>query len=185
MNMKRILVFALPVIVFSASFFSCDSTKTPQEYLREEKKAIERYIDQNGIVVLNNYPADSTFKEKEYFRTNDGLYFHVTDPGTGNKARMGNEVCVRFDYFFDIKNYVGGDTTKSTLSYTYLPIVFRYGISGSYDAYYACNGWAIPLTYVKEGAIIDLIIPSALGSQSNSNSYRPIFYKSLHYTKFK
>jgi hypothetical protein len=184
--MKNIFLFALSLIVLSIVSFSCDNTKTPQEYLREEKKAIERYIDNNGIVVLPTYPSDSIFKEKEYFRTSDGLYFHVTNQGTGNKVRpLLDEVLVRFDYYFDVKSYVGGDTTKSTLPYTQFPIEFNYGISGSYDSYFACNGWARPLDYVKEGAIIDIIIPSALGSQSNSSAYRPVFYKNLHYSKFK
>jgi hypothetical protein len=184
--MRKILLFALSLVVFSIAFSSCDTSKTPQEYLREEKKAIERYINQNGIVVLNSYPSDSIFKEKEYFKTSDGLYFHVVDPGNGKHVRpYVDEVQVRFDYFFNIKNYVGGDTTRSTLPYTYFPLGFRYGISGSYDTYYACNGWAIPLTYVTEGAIIDIIIPSALGSSSNSNSYVPVFYKNLYYSKFK
>jgi hypothetical protein len=184
--MRKIFLFTLFLVVLSIALSSCDNTKTPQEYLREEKKAIERYIDSNGIVVLNSYPTDSVFEENEYFRTSDGLYFHVTNPGMGNKVRpMVDEVMVRFEYYFDVKSYVSGDTTKSTLYYTQFPIEFRYGISGTYDAYYACNGWAIPLTYVNEGAIIDIIIPSALGSQSNSSAYRPIFYKNLHYSKFK
>jgi hypothetical protein len=184
--MKKIFLLALSLIVLSVAFSSCDNTKTPQEYLREEKKAIERYIERNGIVVLGAYPADSIFKEKEYFRTSDGLYFHVTNPGNGKKVRpLVDEVTVRFDYYFNVKDYIGGDTTKTSLPYTYFPIVFKYGISGSYDAYFACNGWAVPLTYVSEGAIIDIIIPSALGSQSNSNAYVPVFYKNLHYTKFR
>jgi hypothetical protein len=184
--MKNIFLFALSLITLSVASSSCDSTKTPQEYLREEKKAIERYIDNNGIAVLDTYPSDSVFKENEYFRTNDGLYFHVTNPGKGNKVRpMVDEVCVRFEYYFYVKSYVAGDTTKSTLYYTQFPIEFRYGISGTYDAYHACNGWAIPLAYINEGAIIDIIIPSALGSQSNSSNYVPVFYKNLYYSKFK
>jgi FKBP-type peptidyl-prolyl cis-trans isomerase len=174
-------------------FSSCDNTKTPQEYLREEKKAIERYLERNKIEVLGTYPADSTFKENQYFRTSDGLYFHVTDPGRNDKVTGGTEVTVRFEYFFDVKNYIAGDTARSYLPYTYFPFVFKYGIPNSFrygmpesfDTSFGCNGWIIPLTYVKEGAIIDVIIPSALGSQSNSNAYRPVFYKNLQYTTFK
>jgi hypothetical protein len=120
------------------------------------------------------------------------LYFHVTDLGKGNNVTLGKEVTVRFDYYFDIKSFVAGDTTLSTLPYTYFPFAFKYGISGSFrygqdisDTNFGCNGWVIPLTYIKEGAVIDVIIPSALGSQSNSNAYRPIFFKNLHYTTFK
>ncbi|MDR0505990.1 MAG: DUF4827 domain-containing protein [Dysgonamonadaceae bacterium] len=184
--MRKIFIFILSWGILFVALFSCSKTKTPQEYLREEKRAIERYLERNNIQVTAEYPQNRSFAENEYFRTNDGLYIHVVDSGNGKKVRpMIDDVSVRFDYFFDVKVFVGGDTTTYMLPYTYFPVSFRYGITSSYDGYYSCNGWAIPLNYVSEKAIIDLIIPSSLGSQSDNNAYIPRFYKNLQYTKFK
>jgi hypothetical protein len=184
--MKKKYFFTLSfVLIFPFVFFSCDNAKTPQEYLREEKKAIERYINQNKINVINYFPEDRPFAENEYFRTNEGLYFRVVKSGNGKKVNYGKKekVMVRFDYYFEIKTYVGGDTTQYKANYTQFPMSFRYGI-GSYSGL-ACEGWEIPLLYVTEGAIVDLIIPSSLGSQNDKISYLPVFYGNLEYTHFK
>jgi hypothetical protein len=187
--MRKIFFFTLFIVLWFVVFSSCDNTKTAQEYLREEKKAIERYIDRNGIAVVTDYlsafeTGTTGFTSNKYFRTNEGLYIHVIDSGNGKRAKpLLNEVMVRFNYYFEIKTYVGGDTTKYSLPYTQFPIEFKYG-TGIYNSY-ACTGLAIPLSYMGENAIIDLIVPSSLGTQSDNTSYRPIFYKNLRYTKFR
>jgi hypothetical protein len=160
-----------------------------QEYIREEKKTIERYILSQKIDVLNEYPKDSVFKENQYYKTSDGLYLHVVDNGnTSRRAKTFDEILLRFDHFVYIKNYVSGATDSISLSYIYLPITFRYGVTGSYasdPAGLACNGFAIPLSYVGEGAVVNLIIPSELGNTTDNSSFAPVFYKNLKYTKFR
>ena len=182
--MQRIHFYSLLIVTLFVTLYSCDNTKTPQEYLREEKKAMDRFISRNDIKVLNEYPEDGVFQENEYFRTPDGLYFHVVDSGNGKRVRpLVDNVMVRFDHYLDVKQYVSGDTTKYKLSYAYFPIEFRYGIPGSYGDF-ACNGWAVPLSYIGEEAIIDILIPSSLGASSDNSAYRAVFYKNLKYTRF-
>jgi FKBP-type peptidyl-prolyl cis-trans isomerase len=198
--MRKIYFFTLSVIFLMVAFSACDKTKTPQEYLREEKKAIDRFIDRQGIKIVDIKTIEDYTRYMEkgvennvYFKTNDQLYFHVVDPGNGKQIKAGDEVQVRLHhpdeplsyptgYYVDIKTYVSGDTIKY---YSYDPFSFQYGVSGSYDGYYSCDGWAIPLSFVKEGAIVNLIIPSSLGASSNSNSYRAVYFENLHYIHFK
>jgi hypothetical protein len=187
--MKSKFLFILSITGLFLAISSCDNTKTAQEYLREEKKAIERYINNKGITVVSDYMSafkhgENGFDENKYFLTKEGLYIHVVDSGNGKRANLSDLILVRFDHYYDIKNYVGGDTTKYIVSYSQFPLEFKYGL-GSYTDYYTCNGWAIPLSYMGEEAIIDLIIPSSLGSQSDNSSYRPVFYKNLKYSKFR
>ncbi|MDR1436753.1 MAG: DUF4827 domain-containing protein [Candidatus Symbiothrix sp.] len=187
MKVKFFLI--LSITGLSLAISSCNDAKTAQEYLREEKKAIERYIDTQGIKVVSDYlqafeSGKTGFAENSYFLTKEGLYIHVVDSGNGKRAEMLSEILTRFDYYFDVKTYVSGDTSRYSVSYLLLPIEFKYGM-GTYTGYYACNGWAIPLSYMGEDAVVDLIIPSSLGSQSDNSSYRPVFYKNLHYTKFR
>ena len=185
--MRKVVVFILSFILLIGISISCDNSKSMQEYIREEKKAIERYILSQRIEVLDEYPQDSVFKENQYYKTSEGLYMHVVDPGnTERRIQTYGEVLLRFDYMYYIKNYVSGSTDSIAISYVYFPIEFRYGISYSIDPTgLACAGFAIPLSYVGEGAVVDLIIPSELGNTNDNGSFAPVFYKNLKYTKFR
>jgi hypothetical protein len=183
---KKSLIFVLLAPVFSGVFFSCNDQKSLQEMLREEKKAIERFIDRNGFVVLDTYPKDSIFGEKEYYKTNEGLYIHVVQKGTSKRVKAPENVTVRFEYQHDVRDAARGDTTSIVKPSLLYPFSFVYGISATYSDMSSpvCVGWVIPLSYVGEDAIVDIIIPSSIGSYSDSNSIIPVFYKNLHYTSF-
>jgi hypothetical protein len=180
--MKKCYNLAILFFLFAGVFISCSNQKTIQDYLREEKKAIERYISRNNIVVLENYPANRVFKPNEYYKTNEGLYIHVVDSG-GQKITPYVDVTVRFDSIYYMK-----DTTKISWSDTYnlYPYEFRYGATQTYSVSSSpvCMGWVIPLRYVGELGKVDLIIPSSLGSSSDSNRFTPLVYKGLKYTNF-
>ncbi|MCL1938179.1 MAG: DUF4827 domain-containing protein [Candidatus Azobacteroides sp.] len=187
--MRKTIVFVLSFTTLAVANIACDKQKTVQEYLREERKAIERYIDRQGIEITATYPKGA-FKANEYFKTNEGLYIHVVDSGNGRRVKpLVDRIQVRFDYLYYIKTYVSGKTDSTVLPFYYFPQEFIYGQSGSYgkNSYdFSCEGWAIPLAYMGEGAIVDLIIPSALGT-SYDNSYpnfNAVFYKNLTYTEF-
>jgi len=190
--MRKTVIFVLSFTTLVVVNIACNKQKSTQEYLREEKKAIERYIDREGIIVVTTYPKSTypngQFKANEYFKTNEGLYIHVVDSGNGQRVKLREEVQVRFDYMYYVKTFVSGDTSRLTLPFYYFPQQFIYGQSnyGKSSADLSCDGWAIPLAYVGEGAIVDLIIPSALGT-SYDNSYpnfNTVFYRNLTYTKF-
>ena len=185
--MKKTVLFILSFILLGFINIACDNSKTMQEWIREEKKAIERYIVMEKIEVLNEYPEDSIFRGNQYYKTNEGLYMRVVERGdTARRVQVYDEVLVRFDYMYYVKSYVAGRTDSIVLNYLYLPISFRYGISYNSDPTgLSCSGFSIPLTYVGEGAVVDLIIPSELGSSSDNSSFAPVFYKNLKYTKFR
>lgn len=182
--MKKVIYLLLSLIVLTA-VSSCNKQKTVQEILREQQKAIDLLIDRNDFVILKEYPKNGIFKEKEFYLTSDGLYIHVSDTGNGRKVTpMKDVVTVRFNYCFIVQDYIDGtDTLLYRPSYLEMPFEFRYGITGSYTRM-ACNGWAYPLEYVTEGAIVDLIIPSKLGSSSDESAYYARFFKDLQYTSF-
>lgn len=183
--MKKWALGVVLITIISCISSSCSSNKSLQELLTEERKAIDKFISMNDFVILKDYPKDGVFKEKEYFRTTDGLFFHVVDSGNGTRAQLLNDVSVRCAYYQYIKDVAGGDSSVYYLN-PYSPFSFVYGISQTYSVSYSpvCQGWVIPLSYVGEGAILDVIIPSALGSSDDNYSVTPLFYKNLRYTKF-
>jgi len=185
--MRKTVIFILSFILIGF-IHSCDNKKSMQEYIREEKKAIERYILSERIEVLNKYPEDSIFNENQYFKTSEGLYMNVVDRGnTDHRAQpLRDLIIVRFDYLYEIKAYVSG-TTDSIVYKGDSPIEFQYDRNYriiSDRTGYACPGFAIPLKYIGEGAVVNLIIPSELGSTYDNNRFAPVFYRNLKYTKF-
>ena len=187
--MKKTSIFVISSIVLLIGLLggSCNKQKSLQERLQEEKRAISRYIDRNNLVVLNEYPKDGVFKEKEFFKTSDGLYIHVVDSGNGRRAvPFLDEVTVRFSYRHDILISDSSIIWWSNSGWVN-PFSFIYGLSQSYTpsgSTYECVGWVIPLAYVGEHALVDLIIPSAMGSSNDNGLINPVFYKGLTYTKF-
>ena len=174
------------VIVFCISF-SCKENKTLQELLQEERKAIDRFISMNDLNILKDYPIDGVFNEKDYYKTNEGAFFQVVDSGNGKRVQLLNDVSVRCDYVQDIKDVVRGDTSRWLPSpLPYEPISFVYGIPQTYSAYNSsvCQAWVIPLEFVGENAVLNMIVPSSVGSYGDNNSITPVFYKNLKYTRF-
>jgi len=159
--------------------------KNLETLIQEEHEYIVRYISINNLVVLTEYPQNSVFKEKEYYRTSDGLFFHVVDSGNGTRVQLLNDVSVRYDYCQYVKDAESGDTTRHVFP-SGLPYSFVYGISQTYSSTVSpvCPAWVIPLSYVGENAVVDMIIPSSLGSYNDNMNVMPMFYKNLRYTRF-
>ena len=180
--------------------FSCKEGKSLQELIKDEKVAIERFTKMNNFQLLYEERNDEFPKykwpENLYYKTRDGLYIHVVDSGNGRRAKLLDEVSVRYEYFQFVKDVAQGDTTKlpfpwysNYLSYPPAlgqPYYFTYGISQTYmsNSSPMCQAWVIPLMYVGEGAILNLIVPSSVGSSVDYNSITPVFYKNLRYTRF-
>ena len=176
--MNKLFLFVLAF--FTASiFFGCSKTKTAQELLQDEKKAIDRFIKENDFHITTD--TAEMYKDKVYFKTKEGLYIHVIDSGgNGNKAVYNQEVLVRFKGLIYFKD----DTIRySNMAAESAPTTFRYGNSSSYSGL-ACDGWAIGLNLVSENAEVSLIVPSTLQPYSDQTSYSPQYYGFLKY-RFK
>ena len=196
--MKKGALFIISLIIISFISSSCNQSKSLQELIQEEQKAIDKFIIMNDFVILKNYPSNGVFKENEYYKTPDGLFFQVVDSGNGKRAPLFADISIRFDYSQDIKNVVSGDTLKYYYPFTrsyyyyspyisvYQPYSFIYGRPQTYQNSNTpvCQAWVIPLSYVGENAVINMIVPSSIGSYDDNSAITPIFYKNLRYTKF-
>lgn len=191
--MKRSFYF-LMIMCVAFVVASCDKTKSYTERLKEERKAIDRLIDREGIRVLKNYPADGVFQENEYVKLDNDVYLNVIDSGNGERAVLGKtKVLCRFI----ANDIIQTDTTTlmvDNLSSLYnniwgFPTEFVYGYnvySGSNYQYapdsFVGEGLASGLYHVGDGAIVKLIVPFKRMSNTYQRSYTPIYFSRVRYT---
>ena len=69
-NILLILCAALVAI-------SCSKTKSYTDMLKDEKKAINRLIDENDFEILKDFPEDSVFKENQFVELENGTYLNI------------------------------------------------------------------------------------------------------------
>ena len=78
-NILLILCAALVAI-------SCSKTKSYTDMLKDEKKAINRLIDENDFEILKDFPEDSVFKENQFVELENGTYLNIIEKGTSQRA---------------------------------------------------------------------------------------------------
>jgi hypothetical protein len=192
--MKKIISVTIIAVCFC--FFilpSCDDTETYADKLKKERSAINRFLSAMQIKVIEEYPKDRLFEEKEFFLDpNSGVYFHVIDSGNGRKATAGRTVYVRYKQTGSM--IVASSTEDFTDSNTATPqdyLYFTYGDATTYIDYtasstysnymYKSEGVIAPLKYLGDSAIVQLIVPFKVGSGYQQSSYEAIYFGWLFY----
>lgn len=184
--MKKVF-YALIVIAILPIVFSCSDDENIGVLSQED--IMHRFIKSQGIVVLDEYPEKHNFDKNEYYRTHQDLYIQVVDLGSETVVKPYDRVFVRFNYSINVNSYMVGVKDTMMMPSPELPMQFKYeGIYANYDSTdpnnYSCKGWAIPLDFVYEGSVVNLIIPSKFGCEKDRTDGVARFYKNLTYTKF-
>ncbi|MBN2661924.1 MAG: DUF4827 domain-containing protein [Tannerellaceae bacterium] len=165
-NILLILCAALTVV-------SCgDKTKSYTDMLNAQEKAIETFIQEKGIKVLDEYPANGVFKENEFVLLDNDVYMNVIDSGNGTRAVLSKTtVLTRFR-----GNLMVTDTASfENFSSWKFPVEFKYGNYGTavdnnaFNAFLS-EGLGTPLQYVGDRAKVKLIVPFQAGSTQGTYS---------------
>lgn len=192
--MKKIVSGFCLLIGLCIAFSACSKSETYADKVKKERKIINRFISENNIKLLYSYPKNHKFAENEFYVDISGVYINVVDSGNGKRANASNfaEVSYRF---WDTKVLYTG-SKADTLVVTndvggQQPVTFEYGRettyqsanSESYAYSYLSPGVVAPLKYVGENAIVRLIVPFTAGSTYQMQTYLPIYYGKVKYTK--
>lgn len=190
--MKKIIGVIFAFMGFAILFSACGG-ETYADKLKKEKKAINRFIDDNGIRVLYEYPSDNVFAENEYYKdASTGIYFRVINPGNDDKPSKQRKTDVYLRYE-NIINMLTGDTLALN-NQQGIYMTFQYGVSSTYSVsstssvyasqmyYFLSQACVIPLDYgLGNNAEVSLIVPFASGSTYQQSSYVPLYYQVLRY----
>lgn len=194
--MRKIIGFIFASIIVTIAFSACNNDETYADKLKNEEKAIDRFIKDRGIVVLNTFPSDTVFAENEFYRDEEsGIYVRVINKGnTSNMASKTNPQTQVLFRFYDTELFATEDTVKYSNNTQMDPFQFVYGDANTYNyADYSSDyskylflspGCAFPLEYVGEMGEVSVIVPFANGSSYQQGNYQPIYYGRIQYTKF-
>ena len=180
------LSFGLFILV-CVSFGACSKSETYADKVKAERKNIKRFLNERNIVVLDNYPSDSVFKENEFYLDPSGVYINVIDSGNGKRAGVNNRAEVSYRFWdtsvLPVTDTITNNDAVQPLSFTYGRVgTYQTQVTGSYGYAYLSTGVTIPLKYVGENAVVRLIIPFAQGSTYQNQAYCAIYYGKLKYT---
>lgn len=173
----------LMIVCVALSILSCSKTKSYTDMLKDERKAIERLIDDEGIKLLGEFPKDSVFQDNEFFKLSNEVYINIVDLGGANKAVSGKtEVLARFDasYFMDDTTRISNYGPNSNGLY---PMEFKYGHStaSGYASYLISEGLQTGLQYVGHKGKVKLIIPFKRGSSTDMQGGDPVYIRIIEY----
>lgn len=171
---KRIIFIAFIFAALSMQI-ACNKTKTYTDYLKDENKAIDKFIKAEGIRVLEDFPADKKFGKKEfYLDPASGVYYHIIDSGNGERITPGDEIYIRFT---GMKFFMTEDTASYSNINAHTPETLVFGNTSSYTSL----GWIIPLQYVGDSASVRMIVPFNAGTSYAKSNYQPAYYEKIFY----
>ncbi len=202
--MKKISILFVSVFLLGLIFQSCNNGKTYAEMKKEEKEAIQRYIEKQNINVISletflEQDTVTNVEKNEYVLIPDkGVYMQIVKRGEGEVLEDGSyNILARY-----VEEKILSDGTTDTLSLNTLsnfsphPDEFRLTksgdsysgtfISGIMSTYYSSavpGGWLLPFSYIKVGRQISgrskvkLIVPHSQGQITASGSVFPCFYE--------
>ena len=206
--MKKTSALLMAAGALGLFFGSCSNSKTYAEMKKEEKQAIQRFIDLQGIKVISEkefLAQDTTTNvdENEYVLFSEsGVYMQVSQRGNGEILEDGRyEMLARYleceindDGSLDtltlnnIMNVsVNPDEFTLTVSGTSYSASFSTGMMASYwSSTSVPSGWLVPFKYIKPGRTIagrskiKLIVPHSEGTSNASMYVMPCYYDIIY-----
>lgn len=173
--MKKVLLTLFVGIAAIGIFSSCNKGKTYAQRLNDERKIIERFIDKEGIKVLNEYPKDSIFKENEfYLDMASGVYYNVMNAGSGRRIKTGEEIYIRFK---DLEYPYSADTVNYSNFGNLQPETLIFGNPTTYVS----TAWIVPIRNIGDGAKVKMIVPFKAGLASDQSAFRTAYYGRIDY----
>ena len=199
--MRKGILFFCSLFVL-AIFFACDNTKTYAERLADEKKAIQKFISARGYktITQEEFEKDTITGENTFVMLADGIYLNIVNRGSENPEdtiKSGQNVVVRFTEYDIMKEEItpASNYKNPIEGLNSYPDMFRFEQSGTtlfgrfitgemgvgsnmvnnYSTIVPA-GWLLPLKYIRDGAHIQLIVPSKMGQSFAVERVYPFYY---------
>lgn len=200
--MKKFYVVLIALTGLLVTFTSCNKRKTYAELLSEERDAIEKFIRDSNLVILNEFPTNGIFQRKQFYKDpNSGVYFNIIDRGDveldaqgkiveSSRAKLGEAVYVRYNGMILFKNDTVKYNNMNPVSYPFGESFKFYGLPtamnisslyGSDSGNSTTPAWVIPLQYVGHNGRVKMIVPFNFASNAIKSEFVPVYYDMVLY----
>lgn len=181
--MKRDFTF-ITLFACMALLFSCKNDEVTYEDKRNEESALlNRFIDENKFKVLNEFPKDNIFQEKEFVLLKNGVYLHIIDPGDDNRPVSGAGISSVAQGQIFINGTINTfDGFRPDEDWAEWPLIFKYGNGSFTDDYFLGEGYASALKHVGDNSSVSMIIPFVSGSSYQKRELVPIYFSRIDFT---
>lgn len=203
--MKKLLVVLYSIIAL-VMIASCNDYETYSEQKDKERKAINQFIKDSAINVID----ETTFKSQgnitnvgrnEYVLfESTGVYMQIIRKGCGSPLKNGETATILCR--FTEKNILTDSIQLTNNILTFASVVDKMSVTRSSDTYTASfisgqsvmsmaygnsvpSGWLVPLSYINLGrpqnatdeiAKVKLIVPHSQGQSYATQSVYPCYY---------
>ena len=136
---------------------SCERSSNYSQLLKAEQRLIDDYLAREGYTLLDEFPEDTVFREREMYHFPDGIYIQILEKGTGDTLRRGDDIILRYRQM-TLDEYALVEDYWSTLDRPYPNEIVMGDLTNS------CEGWQAAFDVMKRsGAHANVIVPSQLG----------------------
>ncbi len=158
--MKRIFVILILAVAIVA-VFSCKKDNSYEKLRKNELALLDTYIQEN---YKDSVPRPS------------GLYYFEVAEGTGDSTIVPGDRVQIFYAVWTIDSLLKDETNGYTDGYRYEPLEFTVKPAGQLSSSSATTldetpGLHEAITYMKNGTVADLIMPSEIAYGQNGNIY--------------
>lgn len=159
--MKRLMLF-VSVCVLLLMSAACERSSNYSQQLKREQRQIDEYLSREGYTLLDEFPSDTVFGEKEMYHFPDGIYIQILEKGVGDTIRHGDEIILRYRKS-TLDEYAVVEDYWNTMDRPY-PDVIKMG-----DLTNSCEGWQQAFDVMqRSGAHANVIVPSQLGRDATN-----------------
>lgn len=184
--MKKNYYLFLLILVASVALISCQKRQPSYaERLKDEIKIIDKFIIQNGIKVLDEFPHDSTFESNEFYKDPlTGVYINIIDKGGDRKAKYGEEIYIRFDGYRIISEENDTITYSTMQAEKPSTLVYRGLVTlENRETLYGNTtpAWVVPLSFIGHLGRAKMIVPFNMGAMAERQNYHTTYYDLVTY----
>lgn len=153
----RICPFIVACILI-LNLTSCEYSRNYSKLLEQEQRNIDAWLIDQGISIINQFPADSIFNRDEMYHYPDGIYFQMFDKGEGDTMIVGDQIILRYKQT-KLSTIPIEENYWTTMDRPYPNEQIRFGSLQN-----SCQGWQDAFALMKRsGSHARIIVPSKLG----------------------
>ncbi|OWR81024.1 DUF4827 domain-containing protein [Porphyromonas gingivalis] len=189
-------ILAIGMAVLTLGSCKKSDIKSLKEMKKDERKAIESFINRMGFTIKDGHEGQSEFDPDIMYHFDNDLYMQVLDKGKEPPVLNKTKINVRMEGFMFNRErdsiYAFNSLTSGGFQESVFRYIYKYNdgdihfelikcTTGSNLDMFVCEGVAFPMTMLGNKARVRLIVPFRIGPESLYSRGLTGYYKEVEY----